>query len=131
MTWAVHQPPAALTRRCFLVALSALGLAPAAGAAIDPERLGRSLAPELDGAVRWAEGVGARLGACIIDVESGVELAGAAAGVAENPASNQKLVTAGALLKNLGPERTFATGLYGRIVRGRVDPLVLRGEGDP
>lgn len=95
------------------------------------DALALALTAELDAATRWVQSAGGRLGACLIDIESGRELAGVAPGIAENPASNQKLVTAGALLRHLGAERTFATGLYGTVVNGRVEALVLRGEGDP
>ena len=127
--------PRSVSRRGFLAGLGALALGrpaladpPVAPPPIAPPA---STAPALDAAVRWARSAGARLGGCFIDIASGAEFAGAAADIAENPASNQKLVTAGALLRNLGSERTFATGLYGRVVNGRIDALVLRGEGDP
>src|SRR5688572_17983105 len=42
-----------------------------------------------------------------------------------------KVLTAAVALKRLGPEFRFSTGLYGRIDKQRVDPLVLRGHGDP
>jgi D-alanyl-D-alanine carboxypeptidase/D-alanyl-D-alanine-endopeptidase (penicillin-binding protein 4) len=130
--------PSSLSRRGFLTGFGALVLdGPAfAEPTVAPAPLPRvspptTTAQALDAAVRWARSTGARLGGCFIDLASGAELAAASADVAENPASNQKLVTAGALLRNLGPERTFATGLYGRVVSGRVETLVLRGEGDP
>jgi len=124
-------PSRTLSRRGFLTGLAVIAVGPRAQAADGAERLGALLAPELAAAARWADGVGARLGACFVDLETGTELAGVAAGVADNPASNEKLVTAGTLLRNLGGQRTFATGLYGRLVEGRVGELVLRGEGDP
>jgi D-alanyl-D-alanine carboxypeptidase/D-alanyl-D-alanine-endopeptidase (penicillin-binding protein 4) len=121
----------ALSRRGFLALAATAAFGRPAFAEGGSERFLASVTPELDALARWAEGAGARLGACLIDVDSGSELAGVAAGVAENPASNQKLVTAGALLRYLGAERTFATGLYGSVANGRVETLVLRGEGDP
>lgn len=49
-----------------------------------------------------------------------------------NPASNQKLVTAAAALAQLGAERRFRTGLYGRVEGDAVvGGLVLKGFGDP
>ena len=123
--------PGSLSRRGFLAGLATTALGRSAMGADDAAIPLTSAAPALETAVRWAQGVGARLGGCFIDITSGAEFAGANAEVAENPASNQKLVTAGALLRNLGPERTFATGLYGRVANGRVEALVLRGEGDP
>jgi len=120
-----------LSRRGFLALTATAAFARPAFAQSGTDALGAAIASELEAATRWAQAAGARLGACLVDIDSGSELAGAAAGVAENPASNQKLVTAGALLRHLGPDRTFATGLYGSIVNGRVEALVLRGEGDP
>jgi D-alanyl-D-alanine carboxypeptidase/D-alanyl-D-alanine-endopeptidase (penicillin-binding protein 4) len=130
-TLRVVSPGPGLTRRRFLAGLVTFAASSRSRAGEAPEGLSGLVTRELDGAVRWASGVGARLGACFVDLESGLELGGAAAGVAENPASNEKLVTAGTLLRNLGGQRTFATGLYGRIAAGRVAELVLRGEGDP
>jgi D-alanyl-D-alanine carboxypeptidase/D-alanyl-D-alanine-endopeptidase (penicillin-binding protein 4) len=121
----------ALSRRGFLALAATAAFGRPAFAEGGSERLVASVTPELDALARWAEGAGARLGACLIEVDSGSELAGVAAGVAENPASNQKLVTAGALLRYLGADRSFATGLYGSVANGRVETLVLRGEGDP
>jgi serine-type D-Ala-D-Ala carboxypeptidase/endopeptidase (penicillin-binding protein 4) len=121
----------AVSRRGFLALAATAAVGRPAFAAGETERLVAAVTPELDAAARWAQAAGARLGACLIDIDSGAELAAAAPDVAENPASNQKLVTAGALLRYLGAERTFASGLYGSVVNGRVESLVLRGEGDP
>jgi D-alanyl-D-alanine carboxypeptidase/D-alanyl-D-alanine-endopeptidase (penicillin-binding protein 4) len=123
--------PRSLSRRGFLLGLATTALGRPAFGSEGALVLPTAAAPALEAAVRWAQSVGGRLGGCFVDIESGAELAGADADVAENPASNQKLVTAGVLLRNLGSERTFATGLYGRLVSGRVETLVLRGEGDP
>jgi D-alanyl-D-alanine carboxypeptidase/D-alanyl-D-alanine-endopeptidase (penicillin-binding protein 4) len=122
---------ASISRRAFLAGLATAAAAPAVRAGGDVESLRALAGAELESAVRWAQGVGARLGACLLDLGSGLELASASPLVAENPASNQKLVTAGALLKHLGSQRTFATGLYGRPVGSELSELVLRGEGDP
>lgn len=130
----MRSPPSVVSRRGFLAGLGATALVPPAFALEEAAPAPAPLAgvqPALEAAARWARGVGARIGACFIDLTSQAEFAGIAAEVAENPASNQKLVTAGTLLRNLGSERTFATGLYGRVQSGRVDALVLRGEGDP
>ena len=51
--------------------------------------------------------------------------------VTRNPASNMKLLTAAAALEELGPNFQMRTGLYGRVDRGRINDLVLRGYGDP
>lgn len=52
-------------------------------------------------------------------------------GVARNPASVSKLVTALAALDSLGPSFQFQTSIYGQIVAGTTNRLVIRGEGDP
>ena len=130
-TQSMPRVSSALPRRGFLAMAATAAFARPAFAQSGTDALAAAITPELEAATRWAEAAGSRLGACFIDIESGRELAGAAPGIAENPASNQKLVTAGALLRYLGAERTFATGLYGSVVNGRVETLVLRGEGDP
>ena len=69
---------------------------------------------------------------CVLrDVETGIEIGALSADVPENPASNAKLVTAGAALSKLGGNFVFTSGLYGSIVDGRVANLVLRSDGDP
>jgi serine-type D-Ala-D-Ala carboxypeptidase/endopeptidase (penicillin-binding protein 4) len=116
-----------LSRRGFLAGLGALVLArPAAAVEPVPE-----LQTALDAAARWAAAGHARFGACFLDARTGAELACVAPDAAENPASNMKLVTAGAALRYLGPAAVFTTGLYGKLVDGRIDALVLRGDGDP
>jgi D-alanyl-D-alanine carboxypeptidase/D-alanyl-D-alanine-endopeptidase (penicillin-binding protein 4) len=116
-----------LSRRGFLAAVGALALTrPARAAEPVPE-----LQAALNAAARWATASRGRLGACFLDARTGAELACVSPDVAENPASNMKLVTAGAALRYLGPGAVFTTGLYGRIQDGRVETLVLRGDGDP
>ena len=79
--------PGSLSRRGFLAGLATTALGwPALGADETFVPL-TSAGPALDAAVRWAQGVGARLGGCFIDITSGVEFAGADADVACNPAS--------------------------------------------
>jgi D-alanyl-D-alanine carboxypeptidase/D-alanyl-D-alanine-endopeptidase (penicillin-binding protein 4) len=124
-------PRSRLTRRSFLAGAGAGLLSAGAPAATAPDELTPLIGSALELATRWATGAGARLGACFVDVASGSELGGAAAGIAENPASNEKLVTAGTLLHHLGGQRSFGTALYGRVNQGRVAELVVRGEGDP
>ena len=48
-----------------------------------------------------------------------------------NPASNQKLLTAAAALRRLGPAFRAATKVEGTIENGRVTQLVVRASGDP
>jgi len=78
-----------------------------------------------------AEAWGATVGVTVMDIGDGRVLAEKHADRPLNPASNAKLFTAAAALDRLGPQHRFATGLYGRLKDGRVDDLVLRGQGDP
>ena len=48
-----------------------------------------------------------------------------------NPASNQKLLTAAAALRRLGPTFRATTKVEGRIENGRVAQLLVRASGDP
>lgn len=79
----------------------------------------------------WVDGRGGRASARVMRVDTGAILADASPELALNPASNMKIVTAAVALSRLGSEYCFSTGLYGRIEGTRVDPLVLRGSGDP
>lgn len=79
----------------------------------------------------WVRGRGGTLSARVVDGESGFVWAEASPESALNPASNMKIVTAAVALERLGAEFRFSTGLYGKQESDRVDPLVLRGQGDP
>lgn len=79
----------------------------------------------------WSEGRGGQLSAEVVDTASGEIWAESNATVALNPASNMKILTAAVALSELGSDYRFSTGLYGRIKKGKVPSLVLRGEGDP
>jgi len=79
----------------------------------------------------WVKGRGGVASAQILDTATGVVWAEATPNLALNPASNMKILTAAAALGKLGSEYRFSTGLYGRVEAARVDPLVLRGHGDP
>jgi D-alanyl-D-alanine carboxypeptidase/D-alanyl-D-alanine-endopeptidase (penicillin-binding protein 4) len=121
-----------LSRRGFLGASLLLGLAPRARAEVAvPIRLPHLVVPELEAVGRWAKSLGGRFGAELVDAATGAEIAGYFADAPLNPASNQKLVTAGVALRRLGPGYVFTTGVYGQLASGRVDELVLRSHGDP
>jgi D-alanyl-D-alanine carboxypeptidase/D-alanyl-D-alanine-endopeptidase (penicillin-binding protein 4) len=79
----------------------------------------------------WVRARGGKLGAVILDVQSGSVLASAEPRLLLNPASNQKLLTAAAALRRLGPHYRYRTGAYGAIDKGIAKQLVLRGHGDP
>jgi D-alanyl-D-alanine carboxypeptidase/D-alanyl-D-alanine-endopeptidase (penicillin-binding protein 4) len=88
-------------------------------------------------ASRFAElieksGLGANMGAVVIDAFSGDRLYTLNPETPRNPASNMKLVTAATALVELGPEHRLRTTVAGSIAAdGRVAALILRGEGDP
>ncbi len=121
--------PTVVTRRAFLASAALLAFAGRGRAA--PAGLGTLLGPALEAAGRFATSHGGQFGACFLDARTGEELASLHGDVPDNPASNEKLVTAAAALRLLGPDQRFETALYGRPVNGRIERLVLRGEGDP
>ncbi len=125
-----------LSRRGFLTLGSALLLTSTRGLAAEPSdpallRLAASCKPRLDELERWVKSVGGSLHVALADISTGQELAGIDSGTVENPASNQKLVTAAAALHYLGGTFTYSTGLYGNLEGTRVARLVIRGDGDP
>lgn len=69
---------------------------------------------------------GAKIGVCLIDVQTGRELAAINSSEYFIPASNMKLLTSGAALAVLGPDFEFRT----RIER-HGDRIVIVGSGDP
>lgn len=89
------------------------------------------MARELQSLVDWVKGRGGVSSVQVYDTGNAAVWAEAAPNAALNPASNMKLLTAAVALEKLGPEYRFSTGLYGEIKQGQVDPLVLRGHGDP
>lgn len=100
--------------------------------------LARTQRPADDGNLRDAigevlsnAGLGDRVGVDVRDAASGRVVFQLRADTPLNPASNMKVVTAAAALSTLGGERTFHTGVYGRIEGSSVATLVLEGHGDP
>lgn len=90
-----------------------------------------SLASRL-GALVADAALGELVSVTVLDGASGARLFVHRPDLALNPASNQKLVTAAAVLARMGPEARFRTGLYGRLEGDAVvGGLVLRGVGDP
>lgn len=96
-----------------------------------PRVLQPQIALALQKLANWAEGRGGTVSAEVVDLENGARWGAASPEAALNPASNMKIVTAAVALDRLGPDFHFVTGLYGKPRGGRVDPLVLRGHGDP
>ena len=80
---------------------------------------------------RWAKKNGGELSAEFDDIASGVVLGDVAADAAENPASNQKILTTAAVLHHFGASYRFKTSICGVRAGDTVAKLVLRGSGDP
>ncbi len=130
-------PTPAARRLCALAAAALLGSnaaraaerTPTAGPAAVP-----SLAAQLDPILAGPALRGARVGVCVVSLESGATLYARDADVLLNPASNVKLFTTAAALARLGPEFRFDTEFL-------LDPgperaaaprnLYVRGKGDP
>jgi serine-type D-Ala-D-Ala carboxypeptidase/endopeptidase (penicillin-binding protein 4) len=128
-------PAHGLTRRSFLAlgSLLALPAREVLAQGTDPvlARLVGVLAPKLAELEKWVTDAGGTLHVAVADGRTAQELLGVDAATPENPASNQKLITAGAALHYLGPRFTYQTGLYGKVEGSKVSRLVIRGEGDP
>lgn len=125
-----------LTRRAFLAfgstaALTTQSVGAQILSASPLAKLGVLALPLFEDLARWTEKNGGELHAALADATTGTELCGIKSAVVENPASNQKLITAAAALHYLGPDFTYRTGLFGTLQNGRVAKLVIRGEGDP
>lgn len=90
------------------------------------------LTKALDGIVADGAVGKARVGAAVMDLESG-ELWYAHDGEGRyNLASNAKLLTTAAALLALGPDATFPTEVFGRPVAAAIEgDLVIRGGGNP
>lgn len=88
--------------------------------------LGQTLQSQVNRLVSNAKLGTARVGISVIDVRSGEVLAARQADEAFIPASNMKVLTAGAALWTLGPEYSFRTEL---VLDG--DRLTVVGSGDP
>jgi serine-type D-Ala-D-Ala carboxypeptidase/endopeptidase (penicillin-binding protein 4) len=103
-----------------------VGQTPARPAA--PAALAPAVIADLE---RWAQARGIELGASLVELSSGREIAGSAAQKALNPASSQKILTIAAALDRLGPGFRFTSSLHGLQSGDSVDQLVLRSDGNP
>ena len=129
---------AAHSRRSFLSAATAAALFSAGrsqarllGAPETSRKAEAAVGDELAALAEWVTSAGGRLGASVIRLVDGRELARHNPGELYNPASNQKLLTAAAVLKTLGGDFRYRTGVYGHLSAGTCHNLVLRGHGDP
>jgi D-alanyl-D-alanine carboxypeptidase/D-alanyl-D-alanine-endopeptidase (penicillin-binding protein 4) len=76
--------------------------------------------------------LGEQIGVSVVDVRSGRALVSHNATLPLNPASNMKLITAAASLRELGADFRMLTGLYGQVQGDAVvSGLYLKGYGDP
>lgn len=113
-----------------LTGLLALGILPGTEA-LAGAKDGGSLSAKLASLVADAD-LGKEIGVAVVDVGSGKRIFNHHEGLPLNPASNMKLVTEAAALRELGPDFQMLTGLYGQVEPdGSVKELVLRGYGDP
>jgi len=80
---------------------------------------------------RWVKKSGGSLAAELGDVASTAVLGSHSPSSPENPASNQKILTTAAVLRNFGADYRFRTSLCGTRNGTSIPRLVLRGTGDP
>jgi len=131
-----RRPPPTLVEALLLLAagwLAVVGtlLLPTPSATGQSSGSDAGLGPALARVVRDS-GLASKLGVHVVDIRGDRELFAHRADVPMNPASNQKLLTAAAALRYLGPDHRTRTALLGRIGDGgRIDVLTLRGAGDP
>ena len=109
---------------CFAI-IGLLAVSPGARAK-GPEPLARTIATLVQQA-----GLGDGLGIHVVRLHDAEELYRNRPERPRNPASNQKLLTAAAALRRLGPTFRAATKVEGTIENGRVTQLVVRASGDP
>jgi D-alanyl-D-alanine carboxypeptidase/D-alanyl-D-alanine-endopeptidase (penicillin-binding protein 4) len=86
---------------------------------------------EVDRLSAWVRKNGGTSSAIVLEIETGRVLAQADALLELNPASNAKVLTAATALARLGVDHRFTSGIYGAMVDGQADRLVLRSDGDP
>jgi len=114
------------------VALPALAASPAPAAPGAPSMA--ALRDSLDGLVERSTLNGARVGICVLSLDTGATLYARDADALLNPASNVKLFTTAAALVRLGPEYRFETEAWldaAGLGDGAPKALYLRGKGDP
>ncbi|HET7538336.1 MAG TPA: D-alanyl-D-alanine carboxypeptidase/D-alanyl-D-alanine-endopeptidase [Polyangiaceae bacterium] len=80
---------------------------------------------------RWVKNSGGSLAAELSDVASAAVLGSHSPNSPENPASNQKILTAAAVLRHFGADHRFRTWLCGSRNGASIPRLVVRGSGDP
>jgi serine-type D-Ala-D-Ala carboxypeptidase/endopeptidase (penicillin-binding protein 4) len=121
-----------------MVALVVAGLSggprrAAAAPTSDADRAG-PLETTLDEILAGGALAGARVGACVVSLDSGATLYQHHADVLLNPASNVKLFTSAAALVRLGPDYRFETEVSvdaASAGTGSARSLFVRGKGDP
>lgn len=99
--------------------------------AADAGAVGSPLQGAADALERRVTALGGALSLHVVEVQSGSVVAAIHASEPQNPASNAKLLTAAVVLRRLGSNRRFLTGLYGSVRGDTIPTLVLRGQGDP
>jgi serine-type D-Ala-D-Ala carboxypeptidase/endopeptidase (penicillin-binding protein 4) len=115
---------------CALLLCCATAHAQDGGGTEAPE-LPDALTGDLDKILAHKRLAKARVGVCVVDLDSGDTVYTKNADETLNPASNIKLVTAAAVLDKHGTAFTFRTELRGKRKGKTVVDLYLRGNGDP
>lgn len=125
----------ALVRYAIALGVLAGVLATSAGLHAEPLPGGSSVEAEATREIgrltAWVKKNGGTSSAMVLEIETGRVLAQSDALLELNPASNAKVLTAATALARLGADHRFTSGIYGAIVDGRADRLVLRSDGDP
>lgn len=104
---------------------------PAASSVAQPPAQQAAIAKAIEKLAAAISKYGGKLGAIVVDVDSGKPLAAVHEHDALNPASNMKVLTAAAAMSKLSTTYQYRTGLYGKRDGVAVRELVLRGSGDP
>ena len=135
----MHKARASRSTRCVVLAV-ACALSLLAGAVTRAQsnqgdapdlRTEVGLVARITAAIDHAQ-LGNQVGVAVVDARTGRTIVARNADAPLNPASNQKLITAAAVLSELGPDFRMTTGLYGQqqgdaVVSG----LYFKGYGDP
>jgi D-alanyl-D-alanine carboxypeptidase/D-alanyl-D-alanine-endopeptidase (penicillin-binding protein 4) len=117
---------------CFVALIASLRVARSQAGDSEPDLATEGgLSARIRAAIQKAA-LGDQIGVSVVDVRSGRALVAHNAALPLNPASNMKLITAAASLRELGADFRMLTGLYGQIQGDAVvSGLYFKGYGDP
>jgi serine-type D-Ala-D-Ala carboxypeptidase/endopeptidase (penicillin-binding protein 4) len=115
-----------------LLTFGAVGVASAAPTQHTPPASdAKERVPPEQGLLDWAGKHHAKLSLTVATLPGGHRVAEIDGDVGRNPASVSKLVTAFVALRSMGSNYQYKTTIHGRLTKGHVDRLVIRGQGDP